>query len=69
MAGLDSEVGELRAEVRHLRQQMDDVQGHVKQIRDMMAQARGARRALAVLAAAGTALISAGAWALQHIRG
>jgi hypothetical protein len=64
----ETEVTELRVEVRHLRDQVDEMRKDIRVIRETLAAARGGWRALAIIGGVLTTLGSAAAWAYQQIR-
>jgi hypothetical protein len=65
----DSELGELRAEMRQLQRDMATIKEHVSEMRDLLAQARGAQRAVLILGGCVATVASGAAWAWGFVKG
>lgn len=65
----DQEIGEMRAELRHLRESVATIQADVAAMKDLLAQARGAQRTLMWLGGIVAVIASGVAWAMGYLRG
>jgi len=65
----DQELGEMRAELRHLRQSVATIQADMAVMKDLLAQGRGAQRTLMWLGGIATMFSAAVAWGLGYLRG